>query len=61
MKKKKYIRYGVQDLVLTEEENEQFLKSDSKYASVIDANGNLLDALEIYWVANEDEDENEAD
>ena len=61
MKEKKYIRYGVQDLVLTEEENKQFLKSESKYASIVDSEGNHLDSLEIFWVADEDEDGNEID
>ena len=54
----KYKRYGVEDLVLTEEESKQF---DSKFCLIVDKNGNQLAELEIYWVADEDEDGNELD
>ena len=52
----RYIRYGVEDLLLTEKESKQF---DSKYVTMVDENGNRLGDLELYWVADEDEDGNE--
>ena len=56
---KKYIRYGVDDVVLSEKEVEQL---DSKYCvKVVGKDGNTVRELELYWVADEDEDGNEVE
>ena len=46
---KKYIRYGVSDIVL---ESKAALP---KYAEIKDINGNVVDSVEIYYLYDEDE------
>ena len=53
----KYIRYGINDIVLSEAENN---KLGSKFCVIItDKNGDILTESELYWVADEDAHGNE--
>ena len=53
----KYIRYGVQDVLLTKEEDE---KIDTKFCvAILDEDGEVVAESELYYIATEDEDGNE--
>jgi len=57
---KKYTRYGITDIVISEEEMER-LGKDWDNVSIVDKNGEHFASLEFYFVADEDEDGNELD
>ena len=54
----KYIRYGIGDVVFTEEEN-KIIEQDYCSVAVLDEKGKVVGESELYYVATEDEDGNE--
>tara|TARA_R100000008_G_scaffold66330_1_gene43365 strand:- start:403 stop:582 length:180 start_codon:yes stop_codon:yes gene_type:complete len=57
----KYIRYGVGDVVFSEEEMELLGDEWWNPVKILDKDGNEMKELEFYWVANEDEEGNEVE
>jgi len=49
------IRYGVSDIVITEEESERL----PKYATITDNKGNYVAEVEIYYIEDEEDEDEE--